>query len=55
MFNAALMEVIDFEEAIIAAMDMTDPKETLIVVTADHSHTFSFGGYPKRGNDLHGE
>ncbi|XP_052892032.1 alkaline phosphatase-like [Anopheles moucheti] len=26
--------------------------ETLLLVTADHSHTFTIGGYPVRGNDI---
>lgn len=29
-------------------------EETLITVTADHSHVFTIGGYPKRGNPLFG-
>uniref|UniRef100_A0A182PML8 alkaline phosphatase n=1 Tax=Anopheles epiroticus TaxID=199890 RepID=A0A182PML8_9DIPT len=27
-------------------------QETLVLVTADHSHTFTIGGYPVRGNDI---
>ena len=33
---------------------LTDPRETLIVVTADHSHTMTIAGYPHRGNDILG-
>ena len=28
--------------------------ETLITVTADHSHVFTIGGYPKRGSPVFG-
>lgn len=33
---------------------MVDLQETLIVVTADHSHTLSLSGYTERGNDVRG-
>jgi alkaline phosphatase len=40
--------------AVEAAFKMTNPAETLIVVTADHSHTMTLGGYPERGADVRG-
>ena len=36
------------------AVENSDPKETLILVTADHSHVFTIAGYPTRGNDILG-
>jgi alkaline phosphatase len=50
----ALDETIAFADAVQAALQHTDPSDTLIVVTADHSHTMTFAGYPKRGNDILG-
>jgi alkaline phosphatase len=50
----ALDETIAFADAVQAALKNTDPNDTLIVVTADHSHTMTFAGYPKRGNDILG-
>lgn len=50
----ALEEAVEFARAVQYAVDNTDPAETLIMVTADHSHTFTISGYPKRGNDILG-
>jgi alkaline phosphatase len=50
----ALEEAIEFARAVQWAVDHTDPAETLILVTADHSHVFTIAGYPKRGNDILG-
>ena len=53
--SGALTDTIEFSNAIQAAMDATDPAETLIIVTADHSHVFTIAGYPKRGNPILGK
>ena len=50
----ALEDTLAFDAAIAAAMEMTDPAETLIIVTADHSHTLTISGYPQRGNPILG-
>ena len=50
----ALEDTVAFDEAIRRALDMTNDQDTLIVVTADHSHTFTLGGYTPRGNDILG-
>ena len=53
--NRALNDTIAMSDAIAHAMAITDPSETLIVVTADHSHVFTIGGYPTRGNPILGK
>jgi len=50
----ALTDTIEFARAVKKAYEMTDPRETLIVVTADHSHVFTIAGYPEKGTDILG-
>ena len=49
------METVEFNSAVERALELTDSDETLIVVTADHSHVFTVGGgFPTRGNPILG-
>lgn len=48
----ALTDTIEFSNAVKAALARVDLRETLVIVTADHSHTFTIAGYPTRGNDI---
>jgi alkaline phosphatase len=50
----ALTDTIALSDAVRVALESTDPRETLIVVTADHSHTLTIAGYPDRGNPILG-
>lgn len=51
----ALGDTIAFSDAVRAATEMTDDSDTLLLVTADHSHTLSLVGYPARGNPILGK
>ena len=51
----ALSDTVAFSDAVRTAMTMTSDKDTLIIVTADHSHTMTFAGYPARGNPILGK
>ncbi|KCZ85027.1 alkaline phosphatase [Hyphomonas adhaerens MHS-3] len=50
----ALEEADQFDQAIKTALDMTNSDDTLIIVTADHSHTLTISGYARRGNPILG-
>ncbi|MEW6705140.1 MAG: alkaline phosphatase [Pseudomonadota bacterium] len=50
----ALLDAIELSNAVRKAVQMTRESDTLIIVTADHSHVFSIAGYPHRGNDILG-
>lgn len=51
----ALTDTIAFSDAVRAATEATSEEDTLILVTADHSHTLNFVGYPQRGNPILGK
>lgn len=49
-----LRDAAAFAEAVAVADEMTDDRETLIIVTADHEHAIAFNGYCGRGSDIQG-
>ena len=53
-FNA-LNETVELSNAVQAAVNAVDTNETLIIVTADHSHVMTMAGYPTRGNPILGK
>ncbi len=50
----ALHDAIAFSDAVERALALVNSDDTLVVVTADHSHVFTIGGYPTRGNPILG-
>ena len=54
MAGLALSETQEFAKAVKVALSKVDLSETLIIVTADHSHVFTMAGYPTRGNPILG-
>lgn len=55
----ALTDAIALSDAVKKAVETLkatgELNDTLIVVSADHSHTFTIGGYPQRGNNILGK
>ncbi|MDR6841955.1 alkaline phosphatase [Pseudoxanthomonas sacheonensis] len=53
--SRALVDAIALSDAVRTAMRKSSAEDTLIIVTADHSHTFTIAGYPDRGNNILGK
>lgn len=55
----ALTDTIALSDAVKKAVSVLKTKglldDTLIIVSADHSHVFTIGGYPQRGNNILGK
>jgi len=49
----AMEDTLALDDAVKTANDMLSDN-ALVIVTADHSHTFTISGYPKRGNPMLG-
>lgn len=53
--SRALVDTVALSDAVRTAMRKSSAEDTLIIVTADHSHTFTIAGYPDRGNNILGK
>jgi alkaline phosphatase len=50
----ALTDTLALADAVRTAQELTNARDTLVIVTADHSHVFTMGGYTRRGNPILG-
>ncbi|RTG83525.1 alkaline phosphatase [Schistosoma bovis] len=48
----ALTETLELEKAVEKALSLVDQQETLLLVTADHSHAYGVVGYPTRDTSV---
>ena len=51
----ALTDTVALSDAVRVAGELTSADDTLILVTADHSHTLTMSGYGRRGNPIMGK
>lgn len=51
----ALTEGVELAKAVEVANQMTSDEDTMIILTADHSHTFTMNGYPVINNPILGK
>jgi len=52
--HRALVETLEFDKAVHVADNSTEDDDTLIVVSADHSHLLTIAGTPPRGGSIFG-
>ncbi|XP_072174583.1 alkaline phosphatase-like [Diadema setosum] len=52
--KGAMVDTVAFHEAVAKALELTSQEDTLVIVTADHGHVMTIGGYPSRGNPILG-
>lgn len=52
---SALTETVALSDAVNKALTLTSEDDTLIVVSADHSHVFNIAGYPAIYTDIFGK
>ncbi|KAI5643224.1 alkaline phosphatase domain-containing protein [Phthorimaea operculella] len=50
----AINEAAAMEDAVRTALNLVDEKDTLVIVTSDHTHTLNINGYAYRGTNIFG-
>lgn len=51
--HLALNETLALSDAVDTVLETSDTNDTLVILTADHSHTLSISGYPYRHTDVY--